>query len=107
MIVQIIWLLFSYGIVFAVGSALLSEMGSLSGLALIVGLPALRIYRRFRATGGYDLVGYQGEVGGDLPTRSGLVTRAGDPIRFRLLLVAEIAVLGFWVVSVFVLPGPG
>lgn len=106
-IVQIIWLLFSYGVVFAVGGVLLQELGSLWGLALLVGFPAWRLYRRLRQGKGYYLVGYQGQVGGDLPTKSGLVTRRDDPVRFQILVLAEIGVLVFLAVSIFVLPGPG
>lgn len=104
---QIIWQILSYGVVFTVGSVLLLEVGSLWwSLAILVGVPLWRLYRRFQPGKGYYLIGRTrsvGEPGG----KSGLVTRDDDPIRFKLLLLAEIGVLIFWVVGVFVLPGPG
>ena len=105
MIFQIIWQILSYGVVFAVGGVLLMETGTLWGLALLIGVPVWRLYRRFQPGKGYYLIGKIRSIG-DPGTKSGLVTRDDDPIRFNLLLVAEIAVLVFWVVSVLVMPGP-
>lgn len=101
MLFQLIWLCTSYGLIYAVGAALVEGAGLSWGLLLVVTLPAVRVHRRFQPGKGYYLVGYQGQVGGDRPTKSGLVTRSDDPVRFKLLVTAEVVIVMAWMVDFF------
>lgn len=101
MFAQVIWLLFSHGMLVGIGGALLSAGLTTPGVVLLAGTPVLRIALRFRATGGYYLIGYAGEVGGDLATPSGTITRRSAPLRFSVLLGLEIALIAMLWLAVF------
>lgn len=94
MIALLVWLCLSHGLLIGVGAALWEANAPVAGLLFLLVLPAARIFWRFRGKG-YYLIGYIGEVGGDRPGYSGWVHRRHEPIRFRLCLLMELAVVGF------------
>ena len=100
MAVQFIWLLMSHGMLIAIGGALLEAGNTGWGLLFLLGTPALRIALRFRPGKGYYLIGYIGDVGGEMPTPSGVITHKRAPVRFRIMLGLELALIVFLWISV-------
>ncbi len=99
---QFVWLSFSYGVVFSFGVVILDQGQFIWAFALFVLFPVLRILNRFRNGKGYYIIGYIGEVGGELPIPSSYVTRYTTPLRFKFYLIIEVLIIGFLLASVFI-----
>ncbi len=102
MAVQFFWLVLSHGMLISFGGALLEAGHPGWGLLFLLGTPALRIGLRFRRNKGYYLIGYVGEVGGEMATPSGVITLKSAPRRFKLMLGLELALVAFLWFSVAV-----
>jgi hypothetical protein len=89
------WLGASHAIAFSIAGMLFESGHPWIGASVFVGVPAWRLYRRFREPKGYYLLGYLGEVGGDRWERGGWISRQRNRSQFALCLASEIFVIAF------------
>ncbi len=94
MMFMLVWLCISYGFTFALGMVCVEANHIALSFLFFLGVPALRIYRRFQAGRGYYLIGYEGEAG-NIPNLSGRVTYQERPVRFKICLLLEVLLIGF------------
>lgn len=91
--ITILWLFVSHAFLIGIGVSLLRADVLVLGLVFALALPGLRVARRFRESGGYRLIGDAGSNWGNLADRGGRVTRATEPLWFKLCFGAELLVL--------------
>ncbi|MEZ4525487.1 MAG: hypothetical protein R2941_06150 [Desulfobacterales bacterium] len=99
---QIAWLCFSYGLMFAIGGLLLENGNIFWSMVFLILFPLVRIARRFQEGKGYYIIGYMGEVGGDMRRSGGLIGRKNRPAEFQFYLFIEILTAVFLLISVIV-----
>jgi hypothetical protein len=92
-VVLMAWLFLSHGFVFALGGWALEERIFWLAAVLFIGVPAWRLYRRFREPRGYYLLGYGSAAGGDRHQSGGWISRKRDPNRFQFSFACEIFVI--------------
>lgn len=88
-----LWLFVSHAFLVGIGVSLLRADILALGLVFAVVLPALRLVRRFSENGGYRLIGDAGKHWGTLADRGGRVTRATEPLYFKMCVGLELFVL--------------
>jgi hypothetical protein len=94
------WLFLSHGLTVALGGLALESRSHWLAAALLCGVPAWRVYRRFRSARGYYVLGHGSDAGGDPWYRGGWVSHGAQRAHFTLCLALELFVIGFLTLSV-------
>lgn len=99
MVSQVFWLFVSYGFIGALAGALLDSGAAIGAAGLIIVLPAVRIWRRFRPGKGYYLPSFFSEPGA-LRDWSIRATRKEHPSLFKVMVVIEVAIVSIILLAV-------
>ncbi len=102
MVFQIAWIGSSYALMFSIGGLLLENGNILWSMIFLILFPVLRIARRFKEGKGYYIIGYMGQVGGDMRRPGGLIGRKNRPAEFQFYLFIEILIVVFLLISVII-----
>lgn len=95
MAVQVIWLIFSYALLFSIPLLLLDSGNALAAYGLLVLIPVVRISMRFRRSGGYRMIGVAGQVSGNIGERGGFASRSSNRVLFWSCFVVEVVTVLF------------
>lgn len=92
MVTQVLWLFFSYALVGGLAGVLFDAGAAPAAAAVMIVVPALRIWRRFRPDKGYYLTSFSGEPGA-LRDRSFRVTPQVQRSLFLVMVGLELAIV--------------
>ena len=96
---QIAWMGSIYAIMFSIGGLLVENGNILWSMVFFILFPLVRIARRFQEGKGYYVIGYMGQVGGDMRRPGGLISRKKRPAEFQFYLFIEILIIVFLLIS--------
>lgn len=101
MIAQVFWLFFIYALVGGVAGALLEAGNTPVAVVVMIGVPAFRIWRRFRLRKGYYLMSFLGQPD-SLRDASFRVTPQVHRSLFLVMVGIELAIATFVLLGVLV-----